>query len=59
MPLATEFELIASAMLLLIILRIPKAASETESPSGSAICFLMASLAREGSIIISPPKNCS
>ena len=59
MPLATEFELIANAILLLIILRIPKAASETESPSGSAICLLMASLAREGSMTISPPKNCS
>ena len=42
MPLATEFALMASAILLLMIFRTPSAALSMESPSGSAIRFSIA-----------------
>ena len=38
MPLATELALIASAMLLLMMCRMPSAASVTDRPSGFASC---------------------
>ena len=56
-PFATEFELMASAILLLIIFRMPIAASVTERPSLSAIWVLTAVWERLPSIFRSPPRN--
>ena len=58
-PRATEFDAMASAMWLLMIRKMPSAASLTLRPSGSATLARMAASDSAGSIFSPPPRNCS